>query len=512
MMFLLFVAGLALELLVVLVPSAWQQRKWLMFPVASLIGLWSGILLAAEWQLLTWILALISIYRLFNVVRLISGRISEKYLRTSIRRSVIVLGVLQAIVYCIMLLEIELRRDETFLLLAVLQLMASIGIFGITGRNIFKTKHHTTKHFYSDSELPTVTVAIPARNETAELSSCIRSVIANDYPKLEVLVLDDCSQDRTPEIIKDFAQDGVRFLQGTQPTDRWLAKNHAYEQLAQSSSGEYILFCGVDVRLGPTAIRALVTTLLNKNRTMISVLPLRIGGGVHTALIQPMRYWWELALPRRLFNRPPVLSSLWVVRRRTLEKLGGFRAVSRSIIPETFFARELVKSDNYAFIRADEELDVRTVKSANAQLSTAVRMRYPQLRRRPENVLLLGMLEFVVLVVPFATAFSGVIGTFTVLHWLSVLTCFLLVVSHYQIMAVSNPANSVIALLNFPFVVLTEIVLLHVSMYRYEFSTVGWKGRNICIPVMRVVPKLPRLAGGSSRNIKQDAHEAGITN
>jgi hypothetical protein len=44
---------------------------------------------------------------------------------------------------------------------------------------------------------------------------------------------------------------------------------------------------------------------------------------------------------------------------------------------------------------------------------------------------------------------------------------------------------------NQPLAVLTDVILLHYSMYKYEFSTVDWRGRNICIPVMHVIPRLP---------------------
>ena len=51
--------------------------------------------------------------------------------------------------------------------------------------------------------------------------------IASDYPKLEIIVLDDCSQDRTAEIIRNFAHDGVRFIQSEDNKDNWLDKNKA---------------------------------------------------------------------------------------------------------------------------------------------------------------------------------------------------------------------------------------------------------------------------------------------
>lgn len=45
----------------------------------------------------------------------------------------------------------------------------------------------------------------------------------------------------------------------------------------------------------------------------------------------------------------------------------------------------------------------------------------------------------------------------------------------------------------FPAALLCELFMLHYSLYRYEFNDVVWKERNICIPVMRVIPHLPKL-------------------
>jgi glycosyltransferase involved in cell wall biosynthesis len=58
-------------------------------------------------------------------------------------------------------------------------------------------------------ELPMVSVIIPCRNEEKFIGKCLDSIIANDYPKdkLEVLVMDGMSQDKTKDIIKRYCQE-----------------------------------------------------------------------------------------------------------------------------------------------------------------------------------------------------------------------------------------------------------------------------------------------------------------
>lgn len=414
----------------------------------------------------------------------------ERYLHRMTRRTGLILGLTQLVLGALVF-RLDIAWDSIQAGLVAVQAYVAFLVFILTLRNIYKTRHRPILNSYTDKELPTVTVAVPARNETPELEDCLRSIIANNYPKFEVLVLDDCSRDKTPEIIKGFAQDGVRFIKGAEPSESWLAKNQAYDRLADEANGEIILFCGVDVRFGPETIRALVTTMLDRRKDMISVMPRRLQSKPLESIIQPMRYWWELVLPRRIFNRPPVLSTCWVIRRKVLKQYGGFEAVHRAILPEGYFAREVVKNDGYSFIRADDVLDVQTRKPVQAQRETAIRTRYPQLKRRPEWVMCLVIVELVLFILPIAVLLTGWWQGFSTIHAVAGVAYLCVVLTHVAIVQISDPANVLVAVFNFPIVAFVELYLGLKSMIQYEFSTVVWKDRNICVPVMHVVPHLP---------------------
>lgn len=439
--------------------------------------------------------ALLSVGRMFNLIRIAKARMNEEYLRKATQRTAFSFSVFQIILLPILSGAIPIGFSVTHLprITAVIQLLVAFGVVCITIRNVYMTRYKQGQRFYADRDLPTVSLLIPARNETTDLEECLRSALASDYPKLEIIVLDDCSQAKTSDVIKSFAHDGVRFVQGEEPHERWLAKNQAYQKLSEEASGDLLLFCGVDVRFGPHAIKALVTELLNRDKEMISVLPRRLSGSVAGAFIQPMRYWWELSLPRRLFNRPAVLSTCWIIQSKSFAKLGGFGAVSHSVIPEGYFARELVKTNKYSFIRANDTLDVQTHKLYSEQRATALRTRYPQLRRRPENVVLMLIADLLFMLGPFIGLIYGASTHDSDVVWLSLAASVLLIFNHIIVVQLTSPANVVIALINFPIEVLTEIVISLTSMVRYEFGSVDWKDRNVCIPVMHVVPHLPPL-------------------
>jgi hypothetical protein len=76
---------------------------------------------------------------------------------------------------------------------------------------------------------------------------------------------------------------------------------------------------------------------------------------------------------------------------------------------------------------------------------------------------------------------------------IAVVACVLLVVIH-ELVVLSTRVNTWwFGLVAPPFMILTDIWMLHYSMWKYEFSEVDWKGRNICVPAMHVVKHLPKV-------------------
>lgn len=493
----LFASAGALELLVHLL-FRWRNPRRLM-AILSLFatGLTSGMLIAIRPNVFSGLLFVLSLYRMFNMLRIFQERMHQRYLRNATRRTSLVILIVQLVVTVGWWSWDRWHNDgfTAWAVLGVWQLTIALLLLLSVVRNLRKTVWYTDKTVhYGDSELPTVTVAIPARNETEDLQVCLERIIASDYPKLEIIVLDDCSQiTRTPEIIRQFAHDGVRFIQGHEPDDTWLAKNQAYARLAEEASGSYMLFCGVDARFEPQSIRAMVTAMQARGKQMLCILPHRQTSAYgHASLIQAMRYWWELVPPRRSFHRPPVLSSCWMIQTRALKKAGGFAAVSRAVVPEAHFAKSLLASDGYSFLRSTDGLGIASNKPVAEQRETAIRMRYPQLHKRPEHVALLSMAELVFLLLPFIMSVIGFwVAIGPIAHVTAAIASLLLVIV-YECLVLSTKVNSWwFGIISQPLAVLSDIVLLHYSMSKYELSTVEWKGRNVCIPVMHVVPHLP---------------------
>src|ERR1700759_1043342 len=126
-------------------------------------------------------------------------------------------------------------------ILYILYGLLILSSFYFLSKLVFAFNHFKMKTILSDSkmlkDLPSVSVCIPARNETHAMSQCLERVIASTYPKLEVIVLDDSSVDDTSVLIKAYAHAGVRFVEGSRLPKGWLGKNHALQGLLHEASG-----------------------------------------------------------------------------------------------------------------------------------------------------------------------------------------------------------------------------------------------------------------------------------
>jgi len=103
-----------------------------------------------------------------------------------------------------------------------------------------------------DSELPRLTIIATARNEQARIETAARSFVAQDYPRCEVLIVDDRSTDATGSILDRLAREAssLRVIHVKELPSGWVGKSHALARAARSTESEWILFTDADVYKG----------------------------------------------------------------------------------------------------------------------------------------------------------------------------------------------------------------------------------------------------------------------
>src|SRR5687767_5998247 len=86
---------------------------------------------------------------------------------------------------------------------------------------------------------PLISVCVPARNEERNIRACMEAILAQDYPNLEVIVLDDRSTDATPGILRELSTetDRLRVIHGADLPAGWAGKPHALFQASAEARG-----------------------------------------------------------------------------------------------------------------------------------------------------------------------------------------------------------------------------------------------------------------------------------
>lgn len=122
---------------------------------------------------------------------------------------------------------------------------------------------------------PRVALIVPACNEAATLDAAARSLLAQDYPDLEFIFVDDRSTDGTSAIVDRLAaaDPRVRAVHIDRLPAGWLGKVHALHTASQVATGQWLLFIDADVHLAPQALRKAIAFCIARDREHLAILP-----------------------------------------------------------------------------------------------------------------------------------------------------------------------------------------------------------------------------------------------
>lgn len=323
-------------------------------------------------------------------------------------------------------------------------------------------------------DLPTVSVCIPARNERHAMTACLEGVLASDYEKLEIIVLDDSSVDETSVLIKSFAHAGVRFVEGSLLPKDWLGKNHALEGLLQEASGQYVLFMDVDAIVKPSSISELVNLACAQESNLISVLAVRDDMWRASVIFGSLRYFW--ALLRNSHRNPAVSSVAWLASRDALLELGGFATYKQSVQPEEAIAADMKRLNDQQLVISTKLLGFSYEKKWSSQLETSIRLLKPIIGGNVKALgMALGILCYVT--VPFLLISSVSADSFAFAVAICQLFSASLLFSLY-FKTVWRRGWWLGGIL-WPLIVTQEGLLIIASLVQYGRNQVTWKGRLV---------------------------------
>jgi hypothetical protein len=212
--------------------------------------------------------------------------------------------------------------------------------------------------------LPAVSVVVSALDEAASIESALHSLLALDYPNLQVVAIDDRSTDGTGAILDRLAQADARLrvLHVTALPEGWLGKTHALHLGAQAASGDYLLFTDADVHFEPQALRRAVAYCASHRLDHLVVLAeISVREHLLAALLLDMLAVfcatlppWRVAVSRRVYAG---VGAFNLVRAAPYRQLGGHAGLRLEVIDDMELGRML----KLAGLRQDVLLGLGTV-------------------------------------------------------------------------------------------------------------------------------------------------------
>lgn len=199
-------------------------------------------------------------------------------------------------------------------------------------------------------QYPFISALVPARNEEENIGDCIRSLLNQDYPNFEVIVLDDNSTDDTWRILNELSakNNKLRILKGEPLPDGWFGKHWACHQLSQHADGEVFLFTDADTSHNPNSLKDGIAGMIAEKADLITAFPREETTSWGERMMVPLFPWFILCfLPLIVAYRTqsPAFSAaigqFLMISREAYKKIGGYEAIKQEAVDDVALARNI---------------------------------------------------------------------------------------------------------------------------------------------------------------------------
>jgi chlorobactene glucosyltransferase len=227
------------------------------------------------------------------------------------------------------------------------------------------------------SAAPLISVCIPARNEERNIRGCVESILAQDYPNFEAIVLEDRSSDATPEILRGLAVESdsllsrlkehtpaghsapsLQVIHGADLQAGWAGKPHALFQASAAARGDWLCFVDADTFLSPTTLSSCYAKAIETRADMFTIMTRQILGSFWEKVVMPI-VMTALSVgfsPRRVNDprrKDAIANGQFIlIKRAVYDAIGGHERIRDQIVEDKAIS-EQVKWNGYRLIVAN---------------------------------------------------------------------------------------------------------------------------------------------------------------
>ena len=336
---------------------------------------------------------------------------------------------------------------------------------------------------------PLVSIMIPARNEAENIKRCLRSLLKQDYPNIEILVLDDNSDDGTSISVKKLAEKDkrIRLIAGKPLKKGWLGKCYACWQLSKYAKGKYLIFTDADTLHFENSISSSIGCLISNKLDALSSIPRQIMVTIHERLLIIWVHFGIMALlPLYLINksRNPLFSTangqFLLFKKEVYRKIGGHKSIKNKILEDIHISK-MVKKHGYKFMVFDgsKNINCRMYRNFKDLIRGFSKFMFAAFDFKLFTMIIVILLITVLFLMPFILLPVGILF----FDWpgiiidLIVLQIFFLLVM--RIILAIRVKNRVFDAFLHPFSMIYVILICINSVFQTKFGEgVYWKGRR----------------------------------
>jgi glycosyltransferase involved in cell wall biosynthesis len=266
---------------------------------------------------------------------------------------------------------------------------------------------------------PLVSVLVAAKDEADNIETCLRSLLSQDYPRFEVIAVNDRSEDDTGAIMDRIAagDDRLRCIHVDDLPDGWCGKNNAMARGIAEARSDWLCMTDADCRYdSPRTLSAAVQYARDTDADLLSVLPELEMRTFWERVIQPvcsgvMMIWFH---PEKV-NNPDRANAyangaFMLMRRETYDAVGGHAAVRDRVNEDMHMADRVKRSGRQLRVVSNKGLySVRMYESLGAILRGWSRIffgTFGTLKRLTLSLVVLLMMGLL----PYAAAIAGFAG------------------------------------------------------------------------------------------------------
>ncbi len=209
-------------------------------------------------------------------------------------------------------------------------------------------------------DFPGISIIVPARNEEANIARLLNSLVHQNYPCYEVIVVDDGSTDSTAAIVQAYAENNVRLISIDGPPEGWTGKNHACWIGAGYARFPWLLFVDADTELAPFALRSTIRFVVERDVRALSLFPQQRCETFWERLLLPFAFQQYFVGTDARVNEMdgPALANgqYFFISQHTYQQVHGHAANAGSIVDDAALALTLKRAGIISLACRGEEL------------------------------------------------------------------------------------------------------------------------------------------------------------